>query len=490
MPSIKLYNTMSRSIEPFEPIKSPEVSIYACGPTVYFYAHIGNMRAYVFEDLLKRMLTHEGYEVKHVMNLTDVGHLVSDADTGEDKIRSEASKEHKSMLEIADFYTKAFSSDASRLNIIPPTITAKASENVKEMLALIETLDSKGFLYVIKDANSGVYYDTSKFKEYGKLAGRTFEELSANQQPGARVNRPGGIKNITDFAVWRFAGDDVKEMVWDSKFGRGFPGWHIECSTMSMKFLGNTFDIHCGGIDHIPIHHTNEIAQSEAATDTKFVNYWFHVNFLTVDGNKMSKSLGNIYTIEDIVKKGYSPIAYRYFLLTSHYRSQQNFTFEALESAQKTLDSIYAVAQKLSKVSNKFSKADEATIKEAEASRVKFFNMLSNDLNTPEALAAMHSLTSKAAQLVETGNIGVDAASEIINVLEDFDSVLGIGISEHTNAHVLPEAAAKLLEERALARASKDFNKADSMRKELQEKFGIIVEDSKDGQNWYYKAQQ
>ena len=240
-----MYNTMSRSIENFKPIKAPDVSLYTCGPTVYFYAHIGNMRAYVFEDMLKRMLIHEGYNVNHVMNLTDVGHLVSDADTGEDKIRSEASKEHKSMSEIADFYTKAFLDDIKKLNILQPTTLAKASDHVAEMLSLITSLDADGYLYTIKDSNSGVYFDTSKSKDYGKLSGRSFEDLNKNQQAGARVDRPAGLKNITDFAVWRFANEDMKEMVWDSKFGRGFPGWHIECSTMSMKYLGNTFDIHC-----------------------------------------------------------------------------------------------------------------------------------------------------------------------------------------------------------------------------------------------------
>jgi cysteinyl-tRNA synthetase len=484
-----MYNTMSRSIENFKPIKAPDVSLYTCGPTVYFYAHIGNMRAYVFEDMLKRMLIHEGYNVNHVMNLTDVGHLVSDADTGEDKIRSEASKEHKSMSEIADFYTKAFLDDIKKLNILQPTTLAKASDHVAEMLSLITSLDADGYLYTIKDSNSGVYFDTSKSKDYGKLSGRSFEDLNKNQQAGARVDRPAGLKNITDFAVWRFANEDMKEMVWDSKFGRGFPGWHIECSTMSMKYLGNTFDIHCGGIDHIPIHHTNEIAQSEASTGVKFVDYWFHVNFLSVNGEKMSKSLGNIYTMEDLVKKGYSPIAYRYFLLSSHYRSQQNFTFEALTNSQNTINAIYAVVQKLVKVSSKFAKSDKETIEYAENVRVKFFNAMSNDFNTPEAIAAMHDLISKAANLIETSNIGLDASSGILNVLMDFDSVLGIGISEYSKEQQLPKGAEELLKDREAARISKDFAKADELRKHLEEKFGVVIEDTSEGTKWHLKAQ-
>lgn len=488
MPAIKMYNTMSRSVEDFKPIKPPSVGIYACGPTVYFYAHVGNMRAYVFEDVLRRALAHEGYLVNHVMNLTDVGHLASDADTGEDKLRSEATKEHKTMAQIADYYTKAFIDDISKLNILMPTRIVKASDHINDMLALIESLDSKGYIYQIKDANAGWYFDTSKFKDYGKLSGHTFAELNSTQQAGARVDRPSGLKNITDFAVWRLADESVKEMVWDSKFGRGFPGWHIECSAMSMKYLGNTFDIHCGGIDHIPIHHTNEIAQSESATGSKFVNYWFHVNFLTVNGEKMSKSKGNIYSMDDIAKKGYTPIAYRYFLLTSHYRSQQNFTFDALTNSQNTLNSIYAVVQKLSKVSSKFSKSDKSTIEYAENCRVKFFSAISNDFNTPEAIAAMHDLLSKSAGLVENNDIGVDAASGVLNVLMDFDSVLGIGLDNYTKARELPEGAAELIKERDSARGLKDFAKADQLRKELEEKFGIIIEDSNEGTHWYFKA--
>ena len=484
-----MYNTMSRRIEDFKPLNPPKVLMYACGPTVYFYAHIGNMRAYVFEDMLRRTLAHEGYEVNHVMNLTDVGHLASDADTGEDKIRREASKEHKSMSEIADFYTKAFMKDLSLLNITTPTTMAKASDHVNEMLSLIGTLDKEGYLYTIKDSSSGVYMDTSKVKDYGKLSGRTFEELNKSQQAGARVDRPEGLKNITDFAVWRFAPESLKEMVWDSKFGRGFPGWHIECSAMSMKYLGNTFDIHCGGIDHIPIHHTNEIAQSESATGATFVNYWFHVNFLTVDGEKMAKSLGNIYTLDDIIKRGFSPLAYRYFLLSSHYRSQQNFTFDALQNAQNTINSIYTVAQKLAKVSAKFDKLDKETIKFAENIRVKFFSAICNDFNTPEALAAMHELVSKAANLVETGTIGIDASSLVLNVLLDFDSVLGISIDNYAKEKSLPSGAEELLKAREQARASKDFAKADELRKELEEKFGVIVEDTQEGSRWFLKAQ-
>ncbi len=488
MPDIKLYNTMSRSVGDFEPIKSPEVNMYACGPTVYFYAHIGNFRAYVFEDVLRRILVHEGYKVKHVMNLTDVGHLASDADTGEDKIRREAEKEHKSMSEIALFYTNAFMNDSRSLNILAPEIIAKASEHVPDMLALIDKLDSKGYLYTLNGQGSGVYYDTSKFQNYGALSGRTFKELNESQQAGARVERPEGLKNITDFAVWRFAPAELKEMVWDSKYGRGFPGWHIECSAMSMKYLGESFDIHCGGIDHIQVHHTNEIAQSEGATGSKFVNFWFHVNFLTVNGEKMAKSLGNIYTIGDLTKKGYSPLAYRYFLLGSSYRSQQNFTFEALDGAQKTLSGIYSTMQKLVSMPKGQNAKDKGTISEAEALRVKFFSAINNDVGTAEALATMHELLSMAASLIEANDIGVDAAMNMINILLDFDSILGIGLDSFAKVKAMPKDAEALMKQRDAARAAKDYGKADELRKELEAKFGIITEDSPSGTRWHFKG--
>ncbi|MGC8649164.1 MAG: cysteine--tRNA ligase, partial [Candidatus Micrarchaeia archaeon] len=296
-----LYNTLGGKKEEFKPISDMKVGLYTCGPTAYFYAHIGNMKAYIDEDLLKRALLYNGYKVKHVMNVTDVGHLKSDQESGEDKVRAEAVAEHKTMREIVDFYSNLFFSDLKKLNIIMPDIIVRASDAIEDILKLIDILDKKGYLYKTKD---GVYFDTSKFKDYGALIGMSFEQLNKQLKAGARVERSTEIKNITDFAVWRFALEDEKEMVWESKFGRGFPGWHIECSAISMKSLGEHFDIHCGGIDHIPIHHTNEIAQSEAATDKKFVNYWFHVGFLTVNGSKMAKSLKNIYTLADLEKKG------------------------------------------------------------------------------------------------------------------------------------------------------------------------------------------
>ena len=293
---IKIFDTYTRKKRKFVPIEKGKVGIYCCGPTVYNYAHIGNLRTYVFEDVLRRVLEYNGFEVKHVMNITDVGHLTSDADTGEDKIEVGARREGKSAWEIADFYTKAFFRDIERLNILKPKIVCKATDHINEMIELIKKLEEKNYTYRTSD---GIYYDTSKFKEYGKLSGMNFKDLNEKLKAGARIEFNPEKKNITDFALWKFSPKDKKrQMEWNSPWGIGFPGWHIECSTMSMKYLGEHFDIHCGGIDHIPIHHTNEIAQSEAATGKKFVNYWVHGAFLVLSKNiKMAKSGENFITI-------------------------------------------------------------------------------------------------------------------------------------------------------------------------------------------------
>jgi len=480
---LKLYNTLGRKIQPFRSIKKGSVGMYTCGPTVYWFAHIGNMRTYVQEDILKRTLLHNGYKVKHVMNITDVGHLVGDSNIGEDKIKLEARKEHKSAYEVARFYEEAFVRDIKRLNIIMPDVMPRATEHINEMLALIKKLDEKGYLYKV---STGIYYDTSKFKDYGKLTGMSFEELNKYLKAGARVERAEGIRNTTDFAVWRFAKADEKEMVWDSEWGRGFPGWHIECSAMSMKYLGEHFDIHCGGIDHIPIHHTNEIAQSEAATGKKFVNYWLHVSFLTVNNMKMAKSLGNIYTVQDIIDKGYSPISLRFFLLSSHYRSQQNFTFEALENADKTLKSIYNFIREMNAVKEE-KEFDKGVEKELEKFHTQFFEELNNDLNTPNALKEMHALISYENKRLSEGKVGASEAKRVIEIMLDFDTILGLDLKKELEEKKLPDEVEKLIEERERARKEKDFDKADRIRKEIEEKYNIIIEDTKTGVKWHYK---
>jgi len=481
--ALKLYNTLGRKIQPFRSIKKGSVGIYTCGPTVYWFAHIGNMRTYVQEDILKRTLIHNGYKVKHVMNITDVGHLVGDSNIGEDKIKLEARKEHKSAYEVARFYEEAFVKDIKRLNIIMPDVMPRATEHINEMLALIKKLDEKGYLYKV---STGIYYDTSKFKDYGKLTGMSFDELNKYLKAGARVERAEGIKNTTDFAVWRFAKGDEKEMIWDSEWGRGFPGWHIECSAMSMKYLGEHFDIHCGGIDHIPIHHTNEIAQSEAATGKKFVNYWIHVSFLTVNNMKMAKSLGNIYTVQDIIDRGYSPLSLRFFLLSSHYRSQQNFTFEALENADKTLKSIYNFIRQINTVNEEkeFGKDIE---NELEKFHKGFFEELNNDLNTPNALKEMHALISYENKRLSDGKVGAKESKKVIEIMLDFDTILGLDFKKELEEKKLPDEVEKLIEERERARKEKDFDKADRIRKEIEEKYNIIIEDTKTGVKWHYK---
>ena len=314
MEKLRLFNTLSRSKEDFQTIEQNKVKMYCCGPTVYNYAHIGNLRSYFFEDILKRVLLYNGFEVYHVMNITDVGHLVSDADEGEDKMEKGASREGKSVWDIAAFYTEAFKKDIAMLNILPPSVYCKATDFIKEQIEMIQCLEKKGFTYTTGD---GVYYDTSKFEGYGKMALLDIEGL----EEGKRIEFSSEKKNKTDFALWKFSPKGQKrQMEWDSPWGVGFPGWHIECSAMSRKFLGDTFDIHCGGIDHVPIHHTNEIAQSEGCTGKKFVNYWLHGEFLIEDKGKMSKSAGEFLRLQTLVDRGYSSIDYRYFLLMTHYR--------------------------------------------------------------------------------------------------------------------------------------------------------------------------
>lgn len=332
---IKLYNTLSRKKEAFESLKDNEVGLYTCGPTVYWFAHIGNLRTYIFEDILKRVLEYNGHNVTHVMNITDVGHLTSDSDTGEDKMEIGAKRERKTVWEIADFYTRAFKKDLKSLNIKPPSIWAKATSNINEQIKFIQTLEKKGFTYKIAD---GVYFDTSKIKDYGKLCGSKKRELKA----GSRVEVAAGKKNPADFALWKFSPPGIKrQMEWDSPWGLGFPGWHTECVVMAVKYLGAPFDIHCGGIDHIPIHHTNEIAQTEAVFGKNLANFWLHGEFLVLKEGRMGKSERNIITLSNLSEKGFYPLSYRYLCLTTHYRSKLTFSWKSLQSSQQALNNLY-----------------------------------------------------------------------------------------------------------------------------------------------------
>ncbi|MFA5013063.1 MAG: cysteine--tRNA ligase [Candidatus Paceibacterota bacterium] len=458
---LKLYNTLTRKIEEFKPLNDNKVGLYACGPTVYWYAHAGNLKTYIFEDILKRVLRYNGLDVKHVMNITDVGHLTSDSDEGEDKLEKGAAREHKTVWEIARFYTDAFKKDMKLLNIEEPDIWVKATDTIPQQLELIKKLEEKGFTYSIDD---GVYFDTGKLEKYGRLwTGAERKELRG------RIEENKQKKNPSDFALWKFSPKDEKrQMEWDSPWGKGFPGWHTECVVMSVENLGIPFDIHCGGIDHISVHHTNEIAQAEAVYGELMANYWMHGDFLVSKDGKMSKSKGNIATIEDLQKQGINPLSYRYLCLTSHYRSKLTFSDESIQGAQNSLDNLYKKTVDLfanySPVKNKSA--------EAETYKQKFLDFINNDLDMPGALAL-------AWDLVRDKNI-ID--SEKYELLLDFDKVFGLSIKEvstntkRSETETLPAEIMDKVKAREQFRKDKEWDKADEIRKELEQQ-GWVVED-------------
>src|SRR3989344_403674 len=465
---LKIYNTLSHKIEDFKPIKPPEVGYYSCGPTVYDYAHIGHARTFVFADILQRVLEFDGIRVKRVMNITDVGHLTSDADSGEDKMEKGAARENKTVWEIAEFYTEDFFQMLSKLNIKKPEIITKATDYVSAMIDLVKKLEKNGFTYKLPD---GIYFDTSKLSDYGKLTGQSFGELQKTLRAGIRVEMVEGKKNPTDFALWKFTPEGVKrQMEWDSPWGKGFPGWHIECSAMSMEKLGETFDIHSGGVDHIPIHHTNEIAQSEAATGKKFVNYWIHGEHLLVDGKKMSKSLGNFYRVEDIEKKGFSALALRYLFLSASYRIQMNFTWKSLAGAQRAYDSIkYQVSSIKYKKDSQRTVLSSDKLKTIDELRAKFTEAINDDLNMPAAVSVVW----------ETLKSNIPSADKYDLVML-FDEVLGLELGKlkvQSEKLKVPEEILQLAKKREQLRKEKKFKEADEVRKELEQR-GYIVEDT------------
>lgn len=473
--ALKLYNTLTRKKEDFRPIKDKRVGMYTCGPTVYDYPHIGNFRTYVAEDILKRALLYNGYKVKHVMNITDVGHLTSDADTGEDKMEKGAAREKKTVWQIADFYTNIFMGGLKSLNILAPTILCKATDHIKEQIGMIKALEKKNFTYTIGD---GVYFDSSRLKDYGKMAKLDLEGLKV----GARIDFVEGKENATDFALWKFSPTDKKrQMEWKSPWGVGFPGWHIECSAMSIKYLGEHFDIHAGGIEHISIHHTNEIAQSEAATGKKFVNYWFHVNHLIINGEKMSKSSGNFYTLDDLIKKGYSVKAIRYFLMSGSYRDQLNLTEDGLKAASVTTDKLMDFLDRLEEYNGtKHNKKVSALIKKAEKN---FKDAVNDDLNMPKALASIHDFATDVNKLMSKNEMDKKGASLILKTMTHFDEVLGILKKESKKE--LEKEIKEAIKKREEARKKKDFKTADNIRAELLKK-GIVLEDTKNGIRWRF----
>lgn len=462
---MKLYNTMSRQVEQLEPIRENAIGMYACGFTVYDYTHIGHLRKYTMDDVLVKTLRHFGYVVNFVQNVTDVGHLASDGDTGEDKLEKGAKKYGKSVWDIAHEFEDYFFRSMDLMGNVRPDVSCRATDHIQEQLNMVLELEKKGFAYVIE--GDGVYFDTSKLEDYGKLAGLKIEDLLE----GARVEMVVGKRNPSDFALWKFEREgENRAMVWESPWSkRSFPGWHIECSAMAIKYLGEQFDIHTGGIDHIPVHHTNEIAQAESMTGKKpFVKYWVHHNHLHINGEKMSKSLGNFYTIDDMLKKGINPRALRLLFLTTHYRSEMNFTWESIAGIQKSYEKLVRQVQQL-----KESSTDETPqlSSQARSYQEQFYAHLGNDLNTSEAIAVVWSLVKSDIN-----------SNEKLLLLKQFDEILSLDLfSSHTEVVNISNEVLQLLEQRNAARKNKDWQLSDQLRESILKK-GYIVEDVAKGQ--------
>lgn len=458
---IKLYNTLTRKKEDFVPIKGNEVRIYSCGPTVYSYAHIGNFRAYVFVDNLRRILEYNGYKLKHVMNITDVGHLESDADEGEDKMVKAAKKEHKSPYEIAEFYTKVFFADMDKLHIERPEIIAKATEHIPDMLEFVKEIIKNGYAY---ETSTAIYFDVSKLDKYPVLSNRNIEEQIA----GARVDVDPEKKNPYDFAIWIKAPKN-HIMKWDSPWGPSYPGWHLECSAMSRKYLGEVFDIHTGGVDHIPTHHENEIAQSKGAFGKIPAKTWMHVEFLQVNGGKMSKSLGNVYTISQLQEKGIEPLAFKLFCYTAHYRTKLNFTFEGAMSSQKALNRLREGYIKHKAGTKKIDNSIKDEYKE------QFLRAINDDLNMPLAMSIVWEVARNDCK-----------SKELADLMLEFDKVLGLDLINSENYIKgqsdieIPNEIKELLEKRKVAREEKNWALSDEIRDKIKNK-GYIVKDTKEG---------
>jgi cysteinyl-tRNA synthetase len=457
--NIFLHNTLTGKKEVFTPISKPffgrpKVGMYHCGPTVYNYPHIGNLRAYVFADTLKRLMKASGYKVEQVINITDVGHLVSDADTGEDKMEKARAREGKSAQDIANFYTQIFFENLKDLNIdTEKTHFPKATEYIPEQIAIVKTLEKKGFTYKTSD---GIYFDTSRFPHYGKLGNIDIQGIREGERIGTHAEK----KNPTDFALWKFSPSDHKrEQEWPSPWGVGFPGWHIECSAMSKALLGTTFDIHTGGIDHIPVHHNNEIAQSESAHDKEFVHYWLHSAFVTIEGSKMAKSEGNFLTLQSIKEKNISPLAYRYFLLSARYSTPLNFTWEALEAAQTAYKRMNSNVAELPNG----GRARTDLVQKA-------LSFISDDLDTPKALALVWDI------LKDDTLSPADKKATIVKI----DALLGLLTKEQEKASVIPPAVQALALERQNARVQKDWKKSDELRDKIKAE-GFEIKDTPHG---------
>lgn len=467
--AIKIYNTISKTKEEFASLKNGEVGFYQCGPTVYWTQHLGNIRAMVMADVVVRTFKYLSYKVNFVRNYTDVGHLTSDEDEGEDKLEKGAKRENLTPQQISEKYIKIFEEDIKKLNTLSPNHRPKATETIPEIIEMIKVLMNKDFAY---KTNLGIYFNISKAKDYTRLSGQKQEDLIQGAGAG-EVSDPDKL-NSSDFALWFFKkGKHEKALqTWGSPWGQGFPGWHIECSAMSKKFIGDTVDIHMGGVEHISVHHTNEIAQSESANDTKFVNYWIHNEHLLVDGGKMSKSQGTSFSVSDVEEKGFDPLALRYFFLQAHYRSQQNFTWEALEASQSGLKHLYEEIVTLGE--------EKGTINESLIN--KFIEKISDDFNTPQALAVVSEVLKS-----EINN------EDKLATLYSFDDVLGLNFVDarqkvplEISLDNLPKNIQEILKERELSRVNKDYKKSDELREELS-KFNYIIKDTDQGQKIFKK---
>lgn len=493
--SLSFFNTMGRSLQEFKPLEEGKVGIYGCGPTVYNYAHIGNMRPYVFQDILKKTLRYLGYDVTHVMNITDIGHLSGDADDGEDKMVKTAKERGQSVLEIAQYYTDAFFKDTEALNIEPPTIVCKATDHIQDMIELNKRLEANGHTYM---AGGNLYFDITTFPEYGKLANLKLDDLKS----GARIEVDSNKKNPQDFVLWFTKSKfENQALTWDSPWGVGYPGWHIECSAMSMKYLGEQFDIHTGGIDHIQIHHTNEIAQSEGATGKKWVQYWLHNEFLVLDKGKMSKSDGSFLTLQSLLDKGYDPLDYRFFLIGAQYRSQLTFSWESMDGAKNARKNLVKQVAKVLQKQNqeqglnitksiKAQGSDHYRATTAEASLAdssavaylqRFREFLEQDLNTARALSELQGIARDTTI----------PAADAVATIDIMDSLLGLQLLSSAQDFLNPKEETSnsdprieaLIQERLEAKKTKDFAKADEIRNLLKAE-GILLEDTATGTTW------
>ena len=465
---MQIYNTLTHKKEEFVPNTAGKVAMYTCGPTVYHYAHIGNLRSYIMEDVLEKYMRYDGLDVKRVMNITDVGHLTSDGDTGDDKMLKGAKREHKTVMEIADFYTKAFFDDCAKLNIKTPDVVQPATGMIDEFIRVIGVLIDKGYAY---EAGGNIYFDTSKLKQYYVFGDVSEEDLEVGVREG--VEEDGNKRNKADFVLWFTKSKfDDQELKWDSPWGVGYPGWHIECSCISMKNLGEYLDIHCGGIDNAFPHHTNEIAQSESYLGHKWCNYWFHVHHLNTAGGKMSKSKGEFLTVSGLESKGYDPIVYRFFCLQSHYRKSLVFSYENLDNARTAYDKLVARIAQLT------AENDTAPVDKAKFNELKkaFTDALDNDINTALGITALYDVLKADTN-----------ASTKLALANDFDRVLSLGLAEHAQKLVqadsqedIPAEILELAEQRTAARKAKDFAKADALRDEIASK-GFIIEETRQG---------